>query len=133
MLASCCFYVYGSVFESNNTSCNTVLLELYLSILSYILCSFHILQVSLTGPASIPPVTVNEAFKQTVSKFGHCPALKVKRNDIWITWTYNQYLDDVEKAAKSMIKLGLEAHHGVPILGFNSPEWFITFMASIMV
>ena len=130
MLASCCFHVYGFVFKINNNSCNTVLLELYLSILCYVVCSFHISQVSLTGPASIPPVTVNEAFKQTVSNFGH---LKVKWNDIWITWTYNQYLDDVEKAAKSMIKLGLEAHHGVPILGFNSPEWFITFMGSIMV
>ena len=80
------------------------------------------LQVSLTGPASIPPMTVNEAFKKTVSKFGHCPALKVKRSDTWKTWTYNQYLDDVEKVAKSMIKLGLGTHHGVPILGFNSPE-----------
>ena len=64
---------------------------------------------------------------------GHSPAHKVKQNDIWITWTYNQYLDDVEKAAKSMIKLELEAHHGVPILGFNSPEWFITFIGTIMV
>ena len=100
---------------------------------SYIVCGFRISQVSLTGPASIPPVTVIEAFKQTVSKFGHRPALKVKRNDIWVTWTYNQYFNDVEKAAKSMIKLGLEAHHGVPILGFNSPEWFITFLGSIMV
>ena len=36
-------------------------------------------------------------------------------------------------AAKSMIKLGLEAHHGVGILGFNSPEWFFTYLGAIMV
>lgn len=32
-----------------------------------------------------------------------------------------------------MIKLGLEAHHGVGILGFNSPEWFFTYIGAIMV
>lgn len=59
--------------------------------------------------------------------------MKVKRNDEWITWTYRQYYDDVTKAAKSMIKLGLEPLHGVGIMGFNSPEWFISFMGCIMV
>ena len=59
--------------------------------------------------------------------------MKVKRNEEWITWTYRQYYDDITKAAKSMIKLGLEPLHGVGIVGFNSPEWFISFMGCIMV
>jgi long-chain-fatty-acid--CoA ligase ACSBG len=31
-----------------------------------------------------------------------------------------------------MIKIGLDPHHGAGILGFNSPEWFISYMATIM-
>ena len=40
---------------------------------------------------------------------------------------------DVARAAKSLIRLGLEPHHGVCVLGFNSPEWFIGYLAAIMV
>ena len=29
-------------------------------------------------------------------------------------------------------QLGLEVHHGVCILGFNSPEWFIADLAAIV-
>lgn len=47
--------------------------------------------------------------------------------------TFRQYYNDVARAAKSMVRLGLEPHHGVCILGFNAPEWFIGYMAGIMV
>ena len=90
-------------------------------------------KVTSFGPASIHPVTINDAFKDTVQKFLNYPALKAKRNNLWVTWTYQQYYEDVIKAAKSMIKLGLEPHHGVGVLGHNSPEWFISYMATIMV
>ena len=30
-----------------------------------------------------------------------------------------------------LFQLGVEPHHGVGILGFNSPEWFITYLAGI--
>lgn len=33
--------------------------------------------------------------------------------------------------AKAFLKLGLERHHSVAILGFNSPEWFIADLAAI--
>ena len=32
-----------------------------------------------------------------------------------------------------MVRLGLEARHGVCVLGFNAPEWLIGYMAGIMV
>jgi long-chain-fatty-acid--CoA ligase ACSBG len=85
------------------------------------------IKVGATVPASYPPVTLNEAFKDTVTTFLNRPALKVKRNGEWSTWDYNQYSQDVIKAAKSMIKIGLDPHHGAGILGFNSPEWFISY------
>ena len=36
-----------------------------------------------------------------------------------------EYLEEVKTVAKAFIKLGLKQHHGVCIMGFNSPEWFI--------
>ena len=41
----------------------------------------------------------------------------VCRNDEWVKWTYAQYLEDVRTVAKAFIKLGLEPHHSVGILG----------------
>lgn len=90
-------------------------------------------QTTLSGPASVPPMTVCEAFKRVTKKYSFKPALRVKRNNEWATWTFKDYYDDVTKATKSMIKLGVERFHGVCILGFNSPEWFISYLAGIMV
>ena len=90
-------------------------------------------QATLSGPASVPPTTVPDVFKRVVRKYGSKAALRVKRNGDWVEWTWSQYYMDVAKAAKSLIRLGLEPHHGVCILGFNSPEWFIGYMAAIMV
>ena len=50
-----------------------------------------------------------------------------------MTWTFQQYYAQVASAAKSLVRLGLERFHGVCILGFNAPEWFIGYLAGIMV
>ena len=47
-------------------------------------------------------------------------------------WNYTQYRDDVKAAAKGFIKLGLQPHFGVGILGFNSPEWNISAVAAVV-
>ena len=57
----------------------------------------------------------------------------MKRDGEWVTWTFKDYYTDATKAAKSMICLGLEPHRGVCILGFNAPEWHISYMGAIMV
>ena len=58
-------------------------------------------------------------------------ALAVKRGGEWVNWSYKQYHDDSRTVAKAFIKLGLERHHSVGILGFNAPEWFIAQAAAI--
>jgi len=87
-----------------------------------------------TGGALAPPISVITMFRNTVQKSPHLPAIGVKRDKKqpeYTMWTYKQYYDDVWKAAKSFIKLGLEPYHGVGIIGFNSPEWFISDIAAI--
>ena len=74
-----------------------------------------------------------QIFIKTVSKCGDCSALRVKRHGYWWTWNYKEYYKDVTKIAKSLIKTGLEFHHGVGLIGYNAPEWSIAYTASIMV
>jgi len=38
---------------------------------------------------------------------------------------------DTRTVAKAFIKLGLEPHHSVGILGFNSPEWFLSDLGAV--
>ncbi|XP_076245683.1 acyl-CoA synthetase bubblegum family member 1 isoform X2 [Calliopsis andreniformis] len=47
------------------------------------------------------------------------------------SYTFKEYETLVKTVAKAFIKLGLERYHGVCILGFNSPEWFISDLAAI--
>ena len=38
---------------------------------------------------------------------------------------------DVRCASRAFIKLGLEPRKSVAIMGFNSPEWFISDLAAV--
>ncbi|XP_014675418.1 PREDICTED: long-chain-fatty-acid--CoA ligase ACSBG2-like isoform X2 [Priapulus caudatus] len=90
------------------------------------------LNMSDDGPWSAAPVSVVSIFTERARKFpDHC-AMVVKRDERLIKWTYHEYYIDARKAAKSLIKLGLEPAHGVAIIGFNSPEWFIADMGAIL-
>ena len=75
--------------------------------------------------------TVMEICENTAAQHGDRPAMKVKRGGAWQTTTWREYHGLVQKAAKSFIKLGLEPGHGVSIIGYNSPEWFIADIAAI--
>ena len=87
----------------------------------------------MSGSGSAPPVTFTQSFRNTVSRYGSRPALRVKRDGKWVTWSYEQYHAEATRAAKSMIRLGLQEHHGVGIIGFNSPEWHISYLGCILV
>jgi hypothetical protein len=83
-------------------------------------------QTDGTAPESVPTW-----FQRIAGENSSKPALKVKREGRWKTWTYREYLEDVKTAAKAFIYLGLEPYHAVGIIGFNSPEWFISDIAAI--
>lgn len=64
-------------------------------------------------------------------RFPTTNALAVKRDGAWKFTTYAEYYQQVRTVAKAFIKLGLQQYHGVCILGFNSPEWFISDLAAV--
>uniref|UniRef100_A0A4W3KC00 Long-chain-fatty-acid--CoA ligase ACSBG2 n=1 Tax=Callorhinchus milii TaxID=7868 RepID=A0A4W3KC00_CALMI len=90
------------------------------------------LRMESSGLAADPPITVHQMFVETVTKYGDYMALASKQGDQWKKLTFKQYYDECRNAAKSFVKLGLERFHGVGILGFNSPEWFIADIGAIL-
>lgn len=89
------------------------------------------LRMEGSGPGSATPITVHQMFMETVERFGDHPALVSKKDGQTVTLTWRQYYEQCRAAAKSFLKLGLERFHGVGILGFNSPEWFISDIGCI--
>ncbi|XP_064373607.1 long-chain-fatty-acid--CoA ligase ACSBG1 isoform X2 [Dromaius novaehollandiae] len=77
------------------------------------------------------PVTVHQMFKESLEKYGSLNALASKKNGKWEKITFSEYYCLSRKAAKSFLKLGLERFHSVGILGFNSPEWFISAVGAV--
>ena len=57
---------------------------------------------------------------------------QVKRDNVWLEWTFDEYWEESKNAAKAFIKLGLERYHSVCILGFNAPEWLFAQLGAIM-
>ncbi|XP_028672029.2 long-chain-fatty-acid--CoA ligase ACSBG2 [Erpetoichthys calabaricus] len=90
------------------------------------------LRIRESGHAAKSPITVHQLLTRAVDKFGDYVALAAKEGEQWNTLTYKEYYQQCRAAAKSFLKLGLQRFHGVGILGFNSPEWFIADIGSIL-
>eukprot|EP00096_Caligus_rogercresseyi_P013590 TRINITY_DN6222_c0_g1_i1.p1 TRINITY_DN6222_c0_g1~~TRINITY_DN6222_c0_g1_i1.p1 ORF type:complete len:650 (-),score=139.39 TRINITY_DN6222_c0_g1_i1:110-2059(-) len=83
-------------------------------------------------PGNYDPITVPQLLSEAASEAGYLPAIRAKRSDgETLTWTYRDYHRDVRIAARALLTLGVEESHGVCILGFNSPEWFIADLGAI--
>lgn len=91
-----------------------------------------------TGFGALQAKTVAEVLTETVRKHGDRPALCLKRPvngkvpAEWKTWTWNQYYSDSRRFAKTLIHLDVQPFHIVNILGFNSPEWILSLVGSIL-
>ncbi|XP_062452372.1 long-chain-fatty-acid--CoA ligase ACSBG2 [Rhea pennata] len=89
------------------------------------------LRMEEQGIGSEEPKTIPELFDEAVRKYGDDYALAYKKDGHWMKLSYKMYYGECWTAAKSFLKLGLERFHGVCILGFNSPEWFIADIGAI--
>ena len=56
----------------------------------------------------------------------------MKRNDNWETITFSEWYEQCIRVAKSLVAVGLKRFEGVSIMGFNSPEWMMADLGTIM-
>jgi len=92
-----------------------------------------------SGQAALPPTTVMIKFDSIVEKYGDQPALhqKVLKAGVsaadtpWTTWTWKEYRAQVDAFGKALLSVGFEKYDIINILGFNSPEWFMSNCGAI--
>ena len=84
-----------------------------------------------SGPEAAEPTTVIARFQERVNQHGDLPALKVKRDGEWKTYTWLEYFTECKKFAKSLLHIGHKPFESVNIIGFNSPEWVIANCGAI--
>ncbi len=71
---------------------------------------------------------IHRLFDQA-KKRGDDPAYLVKDGPVWKATSWTEYGDQVERAARALIRLGFEPGQKGCILGFNRPEWVIFDLA----
>jgi long-chain-fatty-acid--CoA ligase ACSBG len=85
----------------------------------------------------VEPESITEIFSNTVKKHGDRIAMMCKHNNSCKEYTWNQYYYLSKTIAAAFLKIGLKSKLtgldcGVAIIGFNSPEWLISNMATII-
>lgn len=79
-----------------------------------------------------PTKSLYTMLRETAERVPDRTALAVKRDGVWIKWSYEEYFQDVQSVAKAFLTLGLKKSYSVGILGFNAPEWHISNMAAVV-
>ncbi len=72
-----------------------------------------------------------DVLERAVRSHGPRPALRVKRNGAWKTFTWDEYRQQTRLVARALMSLGTKPGAGVGIIGYNCPEWFFADIGAI--
>jgi long-chain acyl-CoA synthetase len=75
--------------------------------------------------------TIVHRLLEQAKRRGGQPALYEKRRGAWSAITYSEYGDLVQRAARSLVALGVDPGGTTCILGKNRPEWVIFALATM--
>lgn len=79
----------------------------------------------------MPADTIPHRLLQRAKKSPNDPAYYVREGGGWKSTNWGTYSDQVTRAGRALIALGLEPGDTVCILGFNRPEWTIMDLAAM--
>ena len=105
--------------------------KLYSIILSTVK-SIIFFQVGAEGMSALPSRTVSDLLKESCSKYGYSKVLNVKREGKWKSLSLIELYEQSMRVAKSLVAVGVKRFEGVSIMGFNSPEWVMADLGTIM-
>jgi long-subunit acyl-CoA synthetase (AMP-forming) len=75
--------------------------------------------------------TVIELLDRAARENADHPALGFKVGNTWESMSWSAYREEIFRAARGFLRLGLAPGKGVAILGFNRPQWFISELAAV--
>ena len=87
--------------------------------------------MSKEGNGSFRPMTVIELFENTVKNNAEKESLFIERGGKWVSWTWDQYINESRNFAKALISIGIPPFKSVNILASNCPEWMFSFIGGI--
>lgn len=78
----------------------------------------------------VPGKTLPEIFLKQVAKYGpDRAALRYKSDDVWKEHSWGDYLNNIEKVAGGLLKLGIKPLDKVCLISSNCPEWLFISLA----
>ncbi|MFT4080372.1 AMP-dependent synthetase/ligase [Rhodomicrobium sp.] len=80
-----------------------------------------------------PFVSPPRRFLETAARRGDAPAYYVRDAESWTPTPWNIFRDEVRRAARALVALGVKPGDAVGIIGYNRPEWVIMDIAAMMV
>lgn len=86
-----------------------------------------------TQVAGLPFVAAPKRFLATAQQRGSAAAYYQRGDTQWQPTSWTAYAQQVQRAARALIALGVKPGEAVCILGFNRPEWVIMDMAAMMI
>lgn len=77
--------------------------------------------------------TIAKRIQEQARTRGNAPAYFVRTANGWQPTSWADYADEVKRAGKAMMALGMEEGAAACMLGFNSPEWTVFDVAAFSI
>jgi long-chain acyl-CoA synthetase len=85
------------------------------------------------GEPAVTTDTIPSRLFEQAKRLSSRPAYHVRTGGTWHPTSWEKYAEQVKRAGKALMALGLEPGQSVSILGFNRPEWVIFDVACMAV
>ena len=74
------------------------------------------------------PTTLINIFEDRVKKSADLIAFQYVKDNKLRTWTFAEYYRDCTYFAAALLELNIKERGCINVVGFNSPEWIISFI-----
>jgi long-chain acyl-CoA synthetase len=78
-------------------------------------------------------ISTPQRFLTTAARAPDSPAYFTRGEAAWQSTTWSQFVDQVRRAARGLLALGVAPGDRVAILAYNRPEWVIMDLASMLI
>ncbi len=87
----------------------------------------------LQADGSKPFLSAPQRFLQMAARRGQAPAYYERGEEGWTPTSWAAFREEVRRAARALMALGVKPGDAVAVLGYNRPEWVVMDVAAMMI